>query len=123
MKGITFNFYLFYKKLLNKVNKNGRPLINPDGCTFFLTATGPDEVQKLIEKLDTSKSTGPFGLPIFLLKAFKEFFSIWLSELINLCFEMGEFPTVLKNAKVTPVHKKVFLTSEKPGAGNFLIKC
>ena len=85
---------------------------------FFLTATGPDEVQKIIERLDTSKSTGPFGLPIFLLKAFKEFFSIWLSELINLCFETGEFPTLLKNAKVTPVHKK----ESKLNRSNYLVQ-
>ena len=84
----------------------GKSFINPNGCSFFLTATGPDEVQKLIEKLNNSKSTGPFGLPIFLLKRFKEYFSIWLSELINLSFETGEFPTLLKLAKVAPIHKK-----------------
>ena len=95
-----------YDIYMNKRGKNGKPIINPNGCSFFLTATGPDEIQKIIERLDISKSTGPFGLPIFLLKSFKEFFSIWLSELINLCFETGEFPIQLKTAKVTPVHKK-----------------
>ena len=95
-----------FKSYLNKRGKDGKLIINPNGCSFFLTATGPDEVQKIIERLDTSKSTGPCGLPVFLLKAFKEFFSIWISELINLCFKTGEFPTLLKIAKVTPVHKK-----------------
>ena len=102
-----------YLNYLNKRDRNsrgeidkGKLIINPDGCSFYLTATGPDEIQKIIERLDISKTSGPFGIPIFLLKAFKEFFSIWLSELINLCFETGEFPTLIKMAKVTPIHKK-----------------
>ena len=102
-----------YTNYLRKRGKNengergeGRLLINPNGCSFFLTATGPDEIQKIIECLNTSKSTGPFGIPMILLKTFKEFFSIWLSELINLCFDTGEFPTLIKIAKVTPVHKR-----------------
>ena len=102
-----------YRNYLTKRGKNangeqnkGALLINPNGCSFYLSATGPDEIQKIIMRLDSSKSTGPFGIPIFLLKTFKEFFSIWLSELINLCFETGEFPTLIKMAKVTPIHKK-----------------
>ena len=31
----------------------GNVLINPKGCSFFLTGTGPDEIQKIIERLDT----------------------------------------------------------------------
>ena len=94
------------KREKNRDGSQGRLHINPNGCSFFLSATGPDEIQKLIEKLDSTKSTGPCGLPIFLLKRFKEFFAIWLSELINLSFESGEFPTMLKLAKVAPIHKK-----------------
>ena len=102
-----------YKDYLNKRSKNergeigkGKLLINPNGCSFFLSATGPDEIAKVIERLDSSKSSGPFGIPMFLLKTFKEFFSFWLSQLINLCFETGEFPSLIKIAKVTPIHKK-----------------
>ena len=43
---------------------------------------------------------------MFILKTFKDFFSYWLSKLINLCFETGEFPELLKLAKVIPLHKK-----------------
>jgi hypothetical protein len=105
--------YGSYQNYLKKRGRNekgefgkGKLLINPNGCSFFLTTTGPDEITKIIERLDGSKSSGPFGIPMFLLKTFKEFFSIWLSELINLCFETGEFPTLIKMAKVTPIHKK-----------------
>ena len=40
------------------------------------------------------------------MKIYKEFFSIWLAKLINLSFETGIFPDILKIAKVTPIHKK-----------------
>ena len=43
---------------------------------------------------------------MFLLKRFRDFFSFWLSKLVNLCFETGVFPDILKLAKVTPIHKK-----------------
>ena len=40
------------------------------------------------------------------MKTFKLFFSVWLAKLVNLCFEVGVFPEILKLAKVTPLHKK-----------------
>ena len=95
-----FNFYL------DKRDKNGKRFINPDGCTFYLSPAGPAEVEKIIDEINVKKSTGPFGIPVFLLKRFKTFFSLWLSELVNLSFEIGVFPDVLKVAKVNPLHKK-----------------
>ena len=100
----NYNSYL-YKKI------NGKQVINPEGFNFFLSPTKPDEISKIIDGLDTKKSTGPNGIPVFILKAFKAFFSIWLSKLINLCFETGEFPDLLKMAKVIPLHKKESILS------------
>ena len=95
-----------FKFYLDKRNKDGKRFINPEGCTFYLSPAGPAEVDKLIDELNLKKSTGPFGIPVFLLKKFKTFFSLWLSELVNLSFETGLFPDVLKIAKVNPLHKK-----------------
>ena len=95
-----YNFYL------DKRDKNGKRYINPDGCTFYLSPAGPAEIEKIIDEINVKKSTGPFGVPVFLLKKFKNFFSVWLSELVNLSFETGIFPDVLKVAKVNPLHKK-----------------
>ena len=95
-----------YKFYLDKRDKNGKRFINPEGCTFYLSPAGPAEIDKIIDELNLKKSTGPFGIPVFLLKKFKNFFSFWLSELVNLSFEMGLFPDVLKLAKVNPLHKK-----------------
>ena len=102
-----YNFYL------DKRDKNGKRYINPDGCTFYLSPVGPAEIEKIIDEINVKKSTGPFGVPVFLLKKFKNFFSLWLSELVNLSFETGIFPDVLKVAKVNPLHKKA----------NFLALC
>ena len=46
------------------------------------------------------------GIPVFILKQLKPFFSTWLSRLINLSFKVGIFPDILKIAKITPLHKK-----------------
>ena len=95
-----------YCEYLKIKGSNGKTIINPGDHSFFLSPTSPGEIEKIIEKLNPSKSTGPNGIPVFILKAFKGFFSYWLSILINLCFETGEFPLMLKLAKVIPLHKK-----------------
>ena len=46
------------------------------------------------------------SIPPFIIKIYKPFFSHWLTKLINLSFITGNFPDVLKLAKVTPIHKK-----------------
>ena len=59
------NVHGSYRNYLNKKNQTTKQLhINPLGCSFFLSATGPDEIAKIINGLDTNKSTGPFGLPV-----------------------------------------------------------
>ena len=95
-----------YRSYLTKRQANGKPCINPDGSSFFLSPTIPDDIEKIIDALDISKSSGPNGIPVFLLKTFKNFFSHWLSKLVNDCFNKGEFPDLLKIAKVIPLHKK-----------------
>ena len=95
-----------FNDYFKKRDSGGKLFINPDGSTFFLSPTAPGEISIIIDNLDATKSTGPNGIPVFLLKSFKDFFSIWLSKLINLSFETGTFPDILKTAKVTPLHKK-----------------
>ena len=95
-----------FRNYFKKRDRNQKDIINPEGRTFFLSPTMPEEIEKIIDKLNPSKSTGPNGIPVFILKLFKGFFAYWLSKLINLCFETGEFPLMLKLAKVIPLHKK-----------------
>ena len=94
-----------YKDHFNKKDKNGNLFIN-SANSFFLSPTSPSEIKKIINDLDIKKCTGPNSILIFILKLFKPFFSLWLSEIVNLCFEVGIFPDILKIAKVAPLHKK-----------------
>ena len=94
-----------YKDYFNKKDKNGNLFIN-SANSFFLSPTSPSEIEKIINDLDIKKCTGPNSIPIFILKLFKPFFSSWLSKIVNLCFEVGIIPDILKIAKVAPLHKK-----------------
>ena len=94
-----------FRDYLTKKDDNNIPLINQPN-TFFLEATIPQEIEKIIDSLNIKKSVGPMSIPTYLLKIYKEFFSQWISILINQSFECGVFPDILKTAKVTPIHKK-----------------
>ena len=69
-----------FKPYFRKKRSDGRFFINPDGSSFFLSPTIPEEITEIIDALDISKSSGPNGVPVFLLKTFKNFFSYWLSN-------------------------------------------
>ena len=71
-----------YKSYLTKKDINNKPFLNPPN-SFFLTPAVPPEVAKIIDSLHLQKSTGPMSLPPYLLKIYKEFFSHWLSKLLQ----------------------------------------
>ena len=48
----------------------------------------------------------PNSIPTKILKLLKDEISSHLSDIYNISFSMGIFPSVLKTAKVIPVHKK-----------------
>ena len=95
-----------FKDYFSKKDQLGRLLISPLNSSFFLSPTVPGEIRKIIDKLNTKKSTGPNSIPVFILKVLKPFFSFWFSQLINLYFIDAIFPDFLKIAKVSPLHKK-----------------
>ena len=99
------DIFSIFSDFLTKRDVNNKPFIDPPN-SFFLSPTIPDEVAKVIDSLNIKKSVGPMSIPTYILKTYKEFFSQYLSSLINLTFETGIFPDVLKTAKVTPIHKK-----------------
>ena len=55
---------------------------------------------------DPTKSTGPNSIPTKVLKLLKNDISAQLSDIFNVSFSTGVFPTILKIAKVVPIHKK-----------------
>ena len=74
--------------------------------TFFLTPTDKNEIAFIISSLDSHKSSGPNSIPVKILKLLKNDISQQLSDIFNMSFLTGKFPSVLKIAKVIPIHKK-----------------
>ena len=74
--------------------------------TFFLTPTHKNEIAFIISSLDSHKSSGPNSIPVEILKLLKNDISQQLSDIFNMSFMNGQFSSVLKIAKVIPIHKK-----------------
>ncbi|KAL9985896.1 hypothetical protein ACROYT_G008349 [Oculina patagonica] len=63
------------------------------------------QTQQLIEAIPSGKATGVDGMSARLLKIAAPAIAPSLTRLINKCISNGVFPTVWKEAKVTPLHK------------------
>ena len=74
--------------------------------SFFLSPTGPEEMQDLISLIRLHKAVGPSSIPTRILKDFKRQLSMPLFQLINFSFSKGVFPSSLKLVKIIPIHKK-----------------
>ena len=70
-----------------------------------MTPTDKNEIP-LISSLDSHKLSGPNSIPVKILKLLKNDISQQLSDIFNMSFSTGQFPSVLKIAKVIPIHKK-----------------
>ena len=77
---------------------------NPN--SFFMVPTTPDEVSAVLKTLNDNKATGPSSIPYPIIISNLQSFSLILSEIINLSFHSGIFPSKLKEAKVIPVFKE-----------------
>ena len=81
-------------------------LKDPANNTFYMSPTNAREVEQKLKTLKTNKAVGPNSIPTKILKTYSKSLSKPLSELINLSFAQGKFPTILKIAKVIPIPKK-----------------
>ena len=63
-------------------------------------------VSFFVNPADKNKSVGPNSIPTKVLKLLRNDISSQLSEIFNISFSSGIFPSILKTAKVIPVHKK-----------------
>ena len=80
-------------------------LKNRSDISFFVSPTDKTEIENVISSLDSNKSVEPNSIPTKVLKLLKNDISSQLSEIINISFSSGVFPSILKTAKVIPVHK------------------
>ena len=82
------------EKFLNKRNQ----------FEFIFDPVIETEVLQIINNLD-NKSTGPYSIPIKLIKIIPDLIIKPLCGLINQSFSSGIFPDLLKIVKVVPIHK------------------
>ena len=88
-------------------NKHFSDFLNyRSNISFFVSPTDKTEIENAISSLDSNKSVGPNSFPTKILKLFKNDISSQLSEIFNISFFSGVFPSILKTSKVIPVHKK-----------------
>ena len=82
---------------------------SPD--SFFISPITSAEIEIEISKLKTGKATGPFRIPISVLKILKTVIAKPLEILFNNSFSSGIVPTKFKQASVVPVYKTKSPTS------------
>ena len=73
---------------------------------LFLLPTDSEEVKDLINSMEFYKAAGSNSIPTRILKNFKKQLSISLSQLINLSFNKGTFPSFLVLAKIISIYRK-----------------
>ena len=71
--------------------------------SIFLQPIIYTEIEYIISCLQNGKLTGPFSIPIKVVKILNPYFSKQLTHIFN---RSGIFPFRLKYAKVIPIHKK-----------------
>ena len=81
-------------------------LKNRSNISFFVSPTDKTEIENVISSLDSNKSVGPNSIPTKILKLLKNDISSQLSEIFNISFSSVVFPSILKTAKIIPVHEK-----------------
>ena len=81
-------------------------LSNETNSTVFLQPTDKEEIANIISSLNSNKASGPNSIPYRILFLLKSEISKPLTDLFNLSFMTGVFPSVLQSTKVVPVFKK-----------------
>ena len=80
--------------------------MDPAKNSVFMRLTDEKEIEKKIKAMKDNKALGPNSVRTKTLKVHYKTLSKPLAELINLSLNQGKFPTVLKIAKVIPIHKR-----------------
>ena len=85
--------------------------------SFFMYAITRQEIEMEISKLNSSKATGPFSVPIDLLKLASSSLSIPPEIIYNMSFSTGLVPDQFKIANVIPIYKsgsEIILNNNRP---------
>ena len=111
---IMNNFFVNKVKVLrqNLPNDAGDPLaltrrlMSERQCSFKFTSVHPDEVNKIIENLKNSKSSGIDNIDTYIIKLARKELVPVITHIINLSLTQSHFPEIWKTAKTIPLHKR-----------------
>ena len=73
--------------------------------SFFYETITPEEVLTQICQLNIAKASGPENIPNKFYRLIGPIIAPYLSNIFNNCYNNETYPSVLKHAKVTPIHK------------------
>ena len=79
---------------------------------FSFSQIGHDEIMKELNNLDKNKAIQNTDIPAKLIKENSDIFANFILENLNNCISHSIFPPSMKNAIITPVHKKASKTSK-----------
>ena len=74
--------------------------------TFNFSTVMCEDIQKIVNALDTSKATAQCSIPTKVFKQNFDIFSGVITNIYNNCIISANFPSTMKFADVSPVHKK-----------------
>ena len=80
-------------------------LKNSNENSIFLRPTSPNEIKSILQSFKKNKASGPNSIPQRILNVIVDELSLIFSDLINLSFQTGVFPSKLKEAIVIPIYK------------------
>ena len=80
----------------------------PNSEIFIIYRTTDDKISYLIHNLKSSKTDGPYSIPLKILKISKEILFLIFSQLINDSISKGNFPNISKLAQVIPIFQNDF---------------
>jgi len=95
------------KFIVPKTNKPVPNLshIKQNSNSFFLTPTSPYEVEAAICTLSNTGAAGVDSVPCKIMKQVAQFISSPLADIINISFQQGTYPDLMKIAKIIPLYK------------------
>ena len=78
---------------------------NQANLSFTFVPIGMSDLQKIISKLKSSRSTVDDDISIKMIKLAQKEFTLILLHLVNRTLKLSEFPELLKTSKVVPIKK------------------
>ncbi|KAK3106102.1 hypothetical protein FSP39_012782 [Pinctada imbricata] len=116
-----FNEYFITQSTVDDSGVDLPPLTYNQTCSIDNIDITETDVKDVLDNLDISKATGPDGINPRLLKEASSQLCGPLSKFFNRSLEIAKYPSVWKEANVSPIYKKddpSLLTEEVNGANS-----